>query len=150
LSYLCIERPTADNILEVWLRIFSRKARMKLCALSCLVAALILAMVGCSLPRRSEQSIRKRLLQDTPRGTTYEAVLNYVKKQGWPVTEQPGGYEAKRFGNALPTVVGRRAIKAYLGGYQGLPWRKDVESFWAFDEHDKLIDIFVEKEADAL
>jgi hypothetical protein len=40
--------------------------------------------------------------------------------------------------------------RPYLGGYQGIPWKKDVECFWAFDEQDKLIDIFVEKQADAL
>jgi hypothetical protein len=115
-----------------------------------LLGVLTLALMGCSLPRRSEQDIRKKLLRETPPGTPYQTVLDYVRKQGWPVTEEPRGYEVKRLGSTPAKIVGKRTIKAYLGGYQGMPWKKDVECFWAFDEQDKLIDIFVEKQADAL
>ncbi len=112
--------------------------------------ALGLALVSCSLPRRSEQSIRQRILRDTPIASSYAAVLDFATKKGWPVNEESGGFETKRIAQFPARVVGNRAIKAYLGGYQGLPWRKDVNFYWAFDEHDKLIDVFVEKQADAL
>jgi hypothetical protein len=88
-------------------------------------------------------------LRDTPPGSTYAAVLEYAKKMGWPVNEESGGFETKRIAQFPARVVGKRVVKAYLGGYQGLPWRKDVSFYWAFDEHDKLIEVFVEKQADA-
>jgi hypothetical protein len=108
-----------------------------------------LAFVGCSLPRRSESSIRKRLLRDTPRGSSYENVSSYLKSRGWPVQEWSGGYEIPNFEHAPSRKVGQRVIKAYLGHYQGLPWRVDVDCFWAFDERERLIDISIDKQTDA-
>ena len=124
---------------------------MKLCVLLVSVLVIGVALMSCSssLPRRSEQSIRERILRDAPLGSTYTVVLDYAKKKGWPVTEEPGGFETKRIAQFPARVVGKRVIKAYLGGYQGVPWRKDVNFYWAFDEHDKLIEVFVEKQADA-
>jgi len=75
--------------------------------------------------------------------------LDYAKKEGRPVTEEPGGFETRRIAQFPARRVGKRVVKAYLGGYQGVPWRKDVNFYWAFDEHDKLIEVFVEKQADA-
>ena len=124
---------------------------MKPYALLTTVLALGIVLIRCSsLPRRSEQCIRERLLRETPQGSTYSAVLSYAKKQGWPVTEHSRGYETRKSGRSPATVVGKRAIEAYLGSYQGLPWHVDVDVYWAFDEHDKLIDVFVDKQADAL
>jgi len=109
----------------------------------------LVILSGCTLPRRSEQSIRQRILRDTPQGSSYSTVLLYAEKQGWTVTEQSSGVETKNLGQFPAQVVGRRAIKAHLGGYQGLPWRIDVVSYWAFDENNKLIEVFVSKQADA-
>jgi hypothetical protein len=123
---------------------------MKLWILLILVLDVGVALISCSsLPRHSEQSIRQRILRDTPLGSTYAVVLDYAKKSGWPVTEESGGFETKRIAQFPARVVGKRVIKAYLGGYQGVPWRKDVNFYWTFDEHDKLIEVFVEKQADA-
>jgi len=123
---------------------------MKFYAFLLLMLPLGLALTSCTLPRRPDWSIRAHLLRETPKGSTYSTVLNYVKKQGWSVAEQSGGYEIPKFGQVPARVVGKRTIKAYLGGYRGLPWHVDVDCFWAFDDHDKLIDVFVDKEADAL
>jgi hypothetical protein len=110
------------------------------------------ALVSCStsLPRMSEQGIRERILHNTPIGSTYAVVYSYATKEGWSVTEEAGGFETKRIAQFPAKVVGNRVIKAYLGGYQGVPWRKDVNFYWAFDAQDKLIDAFAEKQADAL
>ena len=123
---------------------------MKYYALLLLVLALGLAFTSCSSLRRSQASIRKQFLRDTPLGSTYTVVLDYAKKKGWPVVEQSAGYEIQEFGKAQGKIVGKRVIRAYLGGYQGLPWHKDVGCYWAFDEHDKMIEVFVDKQADAL
>jgi hypothetical protein len=125
---------------------------MKLCVILVSVLVIAVALMSCSsssLPRWSEQNIRERILRDTPRGSTYTTVLNFVKKQGWSMAEQPGGYEIPKFGTTPARVVGKRTIKAYLGGYRGLPWHVDVDCFWAFDDQDKLIDVFVDKQTDA-
>jgi hypothetical protein len=126
------------------------KDRMKGCVFFVAVLGLI-ALMSCSssLPRRSEQSIRQRILRDTPIGSSYVVVLDFAKKKDWPIIEQSAGYEIQEFGKAQGKIVGKRVIRAYLGGYQGLPWRKDVDCYWAFDEHDKLIEVFVDKQADA-
>ena len=122
---------------------------MKYCALLLSVLAIGLALISCcSLPRRSEQSIRQQILRETPQGSAYSAVLNHAKKRRWPVTEQSTGLETKNIGLQPPRVIGKRVIKAYLGHYQGLPWRVDVQCYWAFDENDKLIDVFVIKDRD--
>jgi hypothetical protein len=123
---------------------------MKYYALLLFVLAFGLAFTSCSLPRRSESSIREQLLRDAPQGSSYSTILDYVKKRGWSVVEQPTGLETKNIGVQPNRVVGKRVIKAYLGGYRGISWWVDVNCFWAFDEHDKLIDIFIEKQADAL
>lgn len=118
-----------------------------------LIAVLVIgvALTSCSssLSRYSEGGIRERILRDTPQGSTYTVVLNYATKKGWPATEEPRGFETKRVAQSPARVVGKRAIKAYLGGYQGLPWRKDVNVYWVFNERDKLVEVFVEKQADA-
>ncbi len=123
---------------------------MKLCVLLVPVLVMGVALMSCSgLPHRSEQNIRERILRDIGQGSTYASVLDFVKKQGWSVGEQSGGYEIPKFGQTPARVVGKRTIKAYLGGYQGLLWHKDVDCYWAFDNQDKLIDVFVDKQTDA-
>jgi hypothetical protein len=126
---------------------------MKLCVLLALVLAVGVALMGCSssLPRRSEQSIRERILRDTPLGSTHAVVLDYAKRKGWPVIEQPGGYVVPEIGKsqAQSKIVGKRVIRADLGEYQGLPWKMAVLCYWSFDGGDKLVDVFIEKQADA-
>ena len=113
------------------------------------ILVLGLTAISCSLPRRPEYSIRERILRDTPQGSSYSTVLNYVKRHGWSVEEHSVGYEIHRFGNVPARVVGKRTINAYLGGYRDLPWYVDVDCNWAFDQNDTLIDVFVDKQVDA-
>jgi hypothetical protein len=75
--------------------------------------------------------------------------LAYAKKERWPVVEQAGKYAIPKFSKVSGDVIIKRVIKADLGEYQGIPWRKAVVCYWGFDEHDKLIDVLIEKQADA-
>lgn len=124
---------------------------MKLCILLVSVLAIGVALMSCSssLPRRSERSIRERILRDTPLGSAYAIVLDYAKKKGWPVTEQSGKYAIPKFAQVPAGVVVKRVINAKLGEYQGLPWKKAVVCYWGFGEQDKLVDVLIEKQADA-
>jgi hypothetical protein len=118
--------------------------------ISTLFMGIVLTSCRSSLPSESERNIRQRILQNTPIGSDYAVVLDYAKKSGWSVTEEPRAFETKTIAQFPAKEVGGRVIEAYLGGYQGVPWKKDVNFYWAFDEHDKLIEVFVEKQADAL
>ena len=90
---------------------------MKLCVLLISVLVIGVALISCSssLPRRSEQNIRQRILRDTPLGSTYAVVLDYAKKKGWPVTEQSGKYAIPKFAQVPAGVVVKRVIRADLG-----------------------------------
>jgi hypothetical protein len=50
----------------------------------------------------------------------------------------------------FPAVKGTRVIGAYLGGYQGIPYRVELDAYWGFDESGHLIDLNVRKGVDAL
>ena len=111
---------------------------------------IILLLCGCSLPHRSEQHIRASLLKSTPTGTRYAEVLEFVKQHGWLKNEIGNGYFMRPIPGAPEVEVGKRCIIGYLGHYRGLPWRMDVLCYYAFDPADRLLDVFVVKQADAL
>jgi hypothetical protein len=66
------------------------------------------------------------------------------------VEEQSGKYAIPKFAQVPAGVVVKRVINAELGEYQGLPCKKAVVCYWGFDEHDNLVDVLIEKQADAL
>jgi len=75
--------------------------------------------------------------------------MDYVKRQGWPVSVQSSGLETKNIGAQTARVVRHPVVHAYLGHYNSQPWVIKVNCYWAFDEQDKLIDVFVVKQTDA-
>jgi hypothetical protein len=104
--------------------------------------------------------IRQALLRYTPIGSTVPEVLKFI------------GAHLVTSDNALPKVEngpatgpaaegsrrrGAKTIRVYLGQYYDHPevvfltapmiMRKEVSAQWAFDEHDRLIDVFVDKES---
>ena len=125
---------------------------MKLHGLELLVVVVCLALVGCALPRHSEQGIRQQMLSKTPIGSSYAVVLGFAKKKGWPVDEQHQGYVVPEVGKsyAQSKIVGDHLISAYLGGYLVFLGHTDVDCIWVFDDQDKLIDVFVDKQTDSL
>jgi hypothetical protein len=102
--------------------------------------------------------IRELLLRHTPIGSKAGDVLKFVAT------------ELKRSGSALPKIengpatgpaakgsrlCGVKKIRVYLGQYYDHPeiifltapmlTQKEVSAQWAFDEHDRLLEIFVDK-----
>lgn len=116
-----------------------------------LLALALLALVVISNPlRRSEDHIKDRLLVATPLGTSMAEVESYIRDQGWEivVVRMNSGFRAPR---VRPEIkIGSKSIRAYLGYYQGIPWRVDVTVFWGFNEQSELIDIWVWKDPDTL
>ena len=103
--------------------------------------------------------VRQALLRYTPIGSKASQVLKFVAAQLVPS------------GSALPKIEngpatgpaadgsrrrGVKTIRVYLGQYYDHPevvfltapmiMRKEVTAQWAFDERDRLVDVFVDKE----
>lgn len=95
--------------------------------------------------RQSEERIREDILMMTPLGSKFEYVLSILSKEKWEiryVSESKGFYHQ---GVIPPKGVGDKSIKAFLGSYQGLPFKASVVVYWGFDADGKLIDIWVWK-----
>jgi hypothetical protein len=88
--------------------------------------------------RRSDNEIRKWVLQKTPIGSTREEVMAVIAKEGWEGhpefrgTDEPGLF-----------TRGISFYGAELGSYQSLPWRCRSNAFWCFGPDDELTYVFV-------
>ena len=115
------------------------------------IAVFVGALVSRNPLRRSEAHIRERLLHDNPLGSHFADVRSWLESRGW---RDPGHHEQVGLywqdpGRASE-VVGVMSIGSHLGHYRGVPWRVDVEAFWAFDDQGRLIEVKVRKNADSL
>lgn len=132
-----------------------------------LVFALFMAAIGSSLSGTQESQvivdlhahraeIRAVLLQYTPLGSSVKDVVEFVSKQlqrtgeTSPVTVQPASDGSR------PRAT--KTIRVYLGQYYDHPevffllfaplmMQKEVTAYWWFDQHDRLIDIVVDKKS---
>lgn len=119
--------------------------------------------------RIPESSIQKRLLKETPLGTSATQVIAVVKDKfsgrAWKVPQHNSKWGAsKEFlhpknsdyvgSRNVQIIVGARSISdVHLGSYWTVvplfPMKTHVFASWAFNDDDKLIEIIVEKEVDA-
>ncbi len=108
--------------------------------------------------RAHRAEIRTVLLRHTPLGSSATSVLEFVSKQlqrsggaAVVVEDQPAmGPAAKE-----SRQRGVKRIRVYLGQYYDHPevvflaaplmMQKEVSVQWSFDQHDHLLDIFVDK-----
>ncbi len=100
--------------------------------------------------RRSEATIRARLLKEVPLGSTMSQVEQQIAKHGWElsqVTTDSGFYDQRE---KPGKVTGEKSIRASLGDYRGIPFMVNVTVFWGFDADGALIDIWVWKTEDSL
>ena len=97
--------------------------------------------------RLPELVIKNKILKETPIGSDYVDVEKFVKEKGW--------YNYNYVGNGgfwnqdTDEVIGVRSIKGDLGEYPTL-FDTYVTACWAFDEKDRLIDVWVWKSIDSL
>ena len=124
-----------------------------------LVSALLVLMVIPSNPlRKSEKKLHAWVLAETPMGSSMEDVAKAIERQKWQ--RDPGHNEELGFyrQQGFIGVVGSKSIHADLGdyrewhfpivGYKDWATWANVEAYWGFDEHGKLIDIWVRKSWD--
>ncbi len=124
---------------------YNMKKKWKITLIIAALAVILVAFILSNPLRRSEETIRSRLLQDMPLGSHLEDVRGYVQSKGWEISyvnENRGFLDQRIKPNA---VVGEKSIRASLGDYIDIPFLANVTVFWGFDKDSRLIDIWVWK-----
>jgi hypothetical protein len=127
----------------------SRRIPWRLATLILFAVASTSDAAGFSL-RRSEATIRARLLEEVPLGSSMNQVEQQIARHGWVLDhiDRNGGFDDQR--EKPSKVTGAKSIRASLGDYRGLPFMVNVTVFWGFDVSGSLIDIWVWKTEDSL
>jgi hypothetical protein len=131
-----------------------------LCAVGAAVAAVIVASVIASTNplRRDEETIRTRLLEKTPLGSSLHDVESAVVSLGWkeryhwqrsPI-DPFAPTMAEQVDTEFPRIKAAEMICVQIGGYQVWPWYTTVQSDWAFDANGRLVGLHLWKVEDAL
>ena len=105
--------------------------------------------------------IRAALLRQTPLGSSTSEVVRFISKQLLHTNAAPATLEDKPASGPAAEASKQRGVKSirvYLGQYYDHPeivflsaplvMQKEVSAQWAFDQHDRLIEIFVDKKTD--
>jgi hypothetical protein len=108
--------------------------------------------------RAHRAEIRAALLRFTPTGSSLAKVLEFVSKQLQHAGNTPVVVENQPATGSAADGSPRRGVKkihVYLGQYYDHPevvflsaplmMQKEVSAQWAFDQHDRLVDILVDK-----
>ena len=116
------------------------------------IAVLSVGVIGASFVslsnplRRSDESVREWLLESVPVGSSEETLMAVAEQKGWTVNSVWDGYSLH---SDWGGIDGSRVAWIYLGGYRNL-FRTDLDSFWAFDESGRLMDVKTRRMTDAL
>jgi hypothetical protein len=98
----------------------------------------------------SENNLKLWGLKNEPLGSSPADVEAFMIRQGWKVNYHWQGIPTKMSETFYPGVKGSKIVGAYVGHYQGVPWRIDIDTYWGFDNQGRLIDLRFRKGADAL
>ena len=96
--------------------------------------------------RRSDEAVREWLLEKAPIGSDLETLRSVADREGWRVNGEWAGHQPH---SDWGGVDGDTVVWIYLGGYRNV-FRTDLDSFWAFDENDRLTAIATRRMVDAL
>lgn len=95
----------------------------------------------------SDERLRFWILSRTPAGSTRAQVLAVIADHRWRVLDN--GPTSGVYVDSRRAGVGVGRIHAVIGEYDSPIFLTGVEVFWAFDEHSRLIDVFIRKTTDA-
>jgi len=84
------------------------------------------------------------LLKQVPRGSNLDTLLAVAKREGWKVNNTWARGPHSDWGG----IDGATVAWIDLGGYKSL-FHTDLDSFWAFDESDKLTDVRIRRMTDS-
>lgn len=96
--------------------------------------------------RRSDENVRAWLLESVPVGSAEDHLMAVATQKGWRVNSVWDGYRPH---SDWGGIDGARIAWVYLGGYRNI-FCTDLDSFWAFDESGRLIDVKTRRMTDAL
>jgi hypothetical protein len=109
---------------------------------SVVLAAVVLGIGGVVVTfesnplRRSDEEIRKSILQKTPIGSSRQQVMAVIAKEPWIGHE---GY----IGVGEPPSEGITLYGAELGSHWGLLGPCHAHAYWSFDAADRLVAVHV-------
>jgi hypothetical protein len=111
-----------------------------------IAGVLLFAVVNHALNplRWSDENLRQWLLEKLPVGSSVTRLKSAAGEEGWKIT---GTWEH----GEIPywtQIQGDTVVRVYLGSYRGL-FLVAADSYWAFDESDRLVGIRTVRLADA-
>jgi hypothetical protein len=121
-----------------------RPAKLAAFAAIAITAAATLAFVLNPL-RGSDASVHAYLLDRVPPGSTLETLQGVAQREGWRVN----GTWQRGPDSDWGGIDGATVAWIYLGGYWNV-FRTDLDSFWAFDEQGRLLDVRIRRMTDAI
>jgi hypothetical protein len=113
-----------------------------------LVSVIVLIGVSALLAnplRWPEFVLHSWLLKRVPIGSNFETLQGVAQKNGWRLNATWQGHKPN---SGWGGVDGDTVAWLYLGGYRSL-FRVDIDSFWTFDDHGKLMDVKTRRTVDA-
>jgi len=127
-------------------------------------AALTLLVVSWNsfnLIRNDEESLRKKLLLNTPITSSFSEVEDYARKHDWKtvkIDKNSGFYDQRKnqckigkINTSGLCIVGKSYIEYDLGHYKDLMFFiTSISAFYGFDENNNLIEIWVWKTTDSI
>ena len=114
------------------------KRHTKILALFAVVVAVTTVATSAANPlRRSDQAVHRYLIENVPVGSTLEALESVAAQKGWRIN---GTWEGHTTHSDWGGIDGHIVAWVYLGGYRNF-FQTDLDSFWAFDESGKLVDV---------
>jgi hypothetical protein len=113
------------------------------------VAVGVIAVAGVALLasnplRRSDDSIHRWLLKNVPIGSDLATLQAVAKRKGWRIN---GTWQGHQPHSDWGGIDGDTVAWIYLGGYRSV-LVTDIDSFWAFDEGGKLLDVHTRRMTD--
>ena len=95
--------------------------------------------------RWPEPAVHAWLLWKVPRGSTEKEFYKIASTMGWRVDGAWAGHQPH---SDWGGIDGATVAWVYLGGYWTI-FRTDLDSFWAFDERGRLVDVRIRTMTDA-
>ena len=95
--------------------------------------------------RWPQPAVHAWLLWKVPVGSSEKQLDQIASVTGWHVN---GTWPGRRPHSDWGGIDGATIVWVYLGGYRTI-LRADLDSFWAFDEHGRLVDVRIRRTIDA-
>jgi hypothetical protein len=91
----------------------------------------------------SDDSVHSYALAKVPLGSTLGALREAAQREGWRINSTWTRGPHSDWGG----IDGATVVWIDLGGYRNL-FRTDLDSFWAFDEQGRLVDVRIRRMTD--